>query len=409
MSDYTPFLSSQMKVIGGAGWDRLIRQIAADLAALFGKEDVQTQLANSLLARGLQVIEDLVSPVALSAQQRVSAIDDLIKSGTETVNSFTQTAQQDLDAIADMLSKVESGGIAANLVIEDAGHVFITSLIKARLLLMFAGDIPVAPTPAADAADGQVANMAALRAALAALLVSPAFTGAPKAPTAATATSDDTIATTAFVHANVDDVKAKAFDKAGDTMTGTLNFNTPAGTPIMITSAHAGAVGWDVLLDDGAGNWGLTHAGTLLMKLTAAGALSLSGSLTVSGAATLGSAQINGDIRLTRPNTNTGYVFLGSGSNYFGFDGSNFVSTNWLISPSGQRYMALSDQAPNTVSSIRGVYAGQFAPAWNDWSTGQISNAFVTGAMANDGGWAFQARYIQYAINGQWLTVGWAT
>ncbi|WP_316173591.1 MULTISPECIES: hypothetical protein [unclassified Bradyrhizobium] len=412
MSDYTPFLSSQMKVLGGAAWDRLIRQIAADLAALFEKEDVQTQLANSLLARGLQVIEDLVSPVALDAQTRVSAIDALINAGTEVVNTFTKTSQQQLDQISGYLSTIEHGGVTANLVVETAARVFVDAVLKAKLAAMFAGDVPVAPTPAADASDAQVANMAALRA----FLNSPSFAGAPKAPTPDTDTTDDTIATTAFVHANVDDVKSKAFNKAGDTMTGALNFNTPAGTPIVISSEHAGAAGWTTYLDDGAGNYTLSHAGAVALKLAANGALTISGALAANGLtvngvmATLNQGfQANNDSRIERAGTNTGYLLFGNGGSYLGFDGSNFVSTNWLIGPRGQRYMDLSDQAPNTVSSVRGVYAGQSAPAWNDWSQGQIAHAFFTGAMSNDGGWNFQARYIQYLINGQWVTAGWAS
>jgi hypothetical protein len=413
MSDYTPFLSSQMKVLGGAAWDRLIRQIAADLAALFEKEDVQTQLANSLLARGLQVIEDLVSPVALDAQTRVSAIDALINAGTEAVNTFTKTSQQQLDQISGYLSTIEHGGVTANLVVETAARVFVDAVLKAKLAAMFTGDVPVAPTPAANASDEQVANMAALRA----LLASPSFTGAPQAPTPDTNTADDTIATTAFVHANVDDVKSKAFNKAGDTMTGALNFNTPVGTPIVISSEHAGAAGWTTYLDDGAGDYALSHGGTVALKLTAAGAFSIAGAATVGGALSVtGAATLNqgftanNDSRVERAGTNTGYLFLGNANSYIGFDGSNFVSTNWLISPTGQRYLSLSDTAPNVVTSIRGVNAGAFQLIGNgQWQ--QIGNAWMTGVNLDPdgGGWQFQSRYVQYAINGQWVTVGWAS
>ncbi|WP_316205847.1 hypothetical protein [Bradyrhizobium sp. SZCCHNS1012] len=404
MSDYTPFLSSQMKVLGGAAWDRLIRQIAADLAALFEKEDVQTQLANSLLARGLQVIEDLVSPVALDAQTRVSAIDALINAGTEAVNGFTRTSQDQLDEISGYLSTIEHGGITANLVVETAARVFVDAVLKAKLAAMFASDVPIAPTPGANAPDEQIANMAAVRAALSSLLVSPTFTGAPKAPTPETVTSDDTIATTAFVHANVDDVKSKAFNKAGDTMTGNLNFDAPAGTPILVTSGHGGTNGWGFALDDGAGNWGLTHAGATVLKLTAAGALSLTGSLSVSGAGTFGSAQVNGDARLTRPNTNTGYVFFGTGSNYIGFDGSNMVSPNWLISPNGQRYAAYNELG---ATQARYVFVGDIDTARS--GSAESASACVTTCWSGVSTWTgensvhYRLRALQYYIP----SVGW--
>ncbi|WP_315751383.1 hypothetical protein [Bradyrhizobium sp. SZCCHNS3055] len=125
---------------------------------------------------------------------------------------------------------------------------------------------------------------------------------------------------------------------------------------------------------------------------------------TITGALTVQGQLMGGDIYNNRGNGTGYYFFAGNGGIYFGWDGSgNIVSTHWLISPNGYRYMAYNE----AVTGVRGVNAGQVQPGWNTW--GQIGNAFVTGMMSNDGGWYFQVRYIQYLVNGQWLTAGWAS
>jgi hypothetical protein len=166
---YEKFLRSQMKVIGGARWDEMIRQISSDFAALFERAGIEEQTADKLLSRGLQVIEDLVSPVALQAQTRVDQIDALITNGTETINYFSLTATQKLAAIEGYLETIEAGGITANLVVETAERSFIAAALRTKLLAMFGGDNPVAPTAPLGDDSERLANMAALHEAIEAL------------------------------------------------------------------------------------------------------------------------------------------------------------------------------------------------------------------------------------------------
>ncbi|WP_316228722.1 hypothetical protein [Bradyrhizobium sp. SZCCHNR1045] len=127
---------------------------------------------------------------------------------------------------------------------------------------------------------------------------------------------------------------------------------------------------------------------------------------TVAGALTVQGQLMGRDVYNNRGDGTGYYFFAGNAGIYFGWNGSgNIVSTHWLISPNGYRYIAYNEG----LVSMRAVSAGTFMPAWNDWSQGQISHAFVTSVMTNDGGWTFYARYIQFAVNGQWVTAGWAS
>lgn len=125
---------------------------------------------------------------------------------------------------------------------------------------------------------------------------------------------------------------------------------------------------------------------------------------TINGALNVTGQLMGGDVYNNRGNGTGYYFFAGNGGIYLGWDGSgNIVSTHWLISPNGNRYATYNE----VVTNIRGVNAGTFTPGYNSFN--QIGNAFVTGMLADDNGWQFQARYIQYAVNGQWFTAGWAS
>ena len=183
---YEQYLRSQMRVIGGPKWDQLIRDIASDFAALKEAKSAQEILADSLLRRGLQVIEDLVSPVALLAGQRVDQIDALITEGTENVNAAVADAVAAASGIADMLAGLQAGGVDAELVIESADRVFLTPEQKTAFI-------------------GYAAAIALL-----APLASPAFTGTPIGPTATTGDNSTKLATTAFVANAIDALKGAA-------------------------------------------------------------------------------------------------------------------------------------------------------------------------------------------------------
>ena len=183
---YEQYLRSQMRVIGGPKWDQLIRDIASDFAALKEAKSAQEILADSLLRRGLQVIEDLVSPVALLAGQRVDQIDALITEGTENVNAAVADAVAAASGIADMLAGLQAGGVDAELVIESADRVFLTPEQKTAFI-------------------GYAAAIALL-----APLASPAFTGTPTGPTATTGDNSTKLATTAFVANAIDALKGAA-------------------------------------------------------------------------------------------------------------------------------------------------------------------------------------------------------
>lgn len=128
---YEQFLSSKQKSLTPSGWDGLIRLIAADIADLQSGKTAQEILADSLLARGLQVIEDLIEPVAQDAQGRVDDINALITDGTDQVNEAVLNANQAAAGIAALLSQLQSAGLSADLVIESATRIFLTPTLKA--------------------------------------------------------------------------------------------------------------------------------------------------------------------------------------------------------------------------------------------------------------------------------------
>ena len=191
------FFASRVKTLSAATWDRFIRAVDADIADLKERASAQDVIVNRLEARGLQIIEELVSPVAQSAQDRVDEIDALITEGTDNVNGFVSAAQTTIDnlagnasaavddaeaaaaAIAAILADLQDGGVSAALVIETASRVFVT--------------------PAQKAAYEAYAAAIALKAAIA----SPTFTGTPAAPTAAGGTNTTQLATTAFVRGEI--------------------------------------------------------------------------------------------------------------------------------------------------------------------------------------------------------------
>jgi hypothetical protein len=119
------------------------------------------------------------------------------------------------------------------------------------------------------------------------------------------------------------------------------------------------------------------------------------------------------DFRASRT-ASTGYYYFGSGANYIAYDGTNFVSTNWLISPNGNRYAAYNEiMAAGTaygtfVTAVRGVYAGDYTDPYNVLC--EIGNAWITGITTPGEGYSvYRYRYVQYAINGGWYTAGWAS
>lgn len=214
MPGYDRFLSSKIKALGGPKWDEFIRTLATDIAKLTESDRLDKQIADRLLGRGLQVIEDLVTPVAAQAQTRVDQIDTLINQGTSDVqafvatgqgqvNTFVAAAQAQVDSlegeadaavaavnaaaaqIAQYLADLQGQGISADLVNETATRLWLTAALKATY-------------------DGYAAAIAAR-----APLASPALTGAPTAPTVAgTVDATTKIATTEFVQAVVAAAKA---------------------------------------------------------------------------------------------------------------------------------------------------------------------------------------------------------
>ncbi|MBY0382779.1 MAG: hypothetical protein K2W78_12780 [Xanthobacteraceae bacterium] len=117
---YAEFRSSVMKYIGGASWDKFVARIASDIADLQAARDAQTQLADALLARGIQVIEILIEPIAQDAQEKDDAI-------TAALNDATGAKQQ----ILDILALLEGGGTSADLVAESATRKWLTATLKA--------------------------------------------------------------------------------------------------------------------------------------------------------------------------------------------------------------------------------------------------------------------------------------
>jgi hypothetical protein len=114
------------------------------------------------------------------------------------------------------------------------------------------------------------------------------------------------------------------------------------------------------------------------------------------------------DVRANRTAT-TGYFYFGTGGNYIGFDGTNFTSTNWLISPNGNRYAAYNELAAiSNFGGVRGAYAGDYTDPYNVLC--EIGNAWITGITSPVEGYSvYRYRYVQYAINGGWYTAGWVS
>lgn len=112
---YENYTSAKMRVIGGPKWDALIRDIGADFAALKEAKSAQDQLADKLLARGLQVIEDLVTPVASLAASRVAIIDGLV-TDIESQKALSISLTSDISGIKsdalEALAEIQGGDLS---------------------------------------------------------------------------------------------------------------------------------------------------------------------------------------------------------------------------------------------------------------------------------------------------------
>ncbi|WP_407156304.1 hypothetical protein [Bradyrhizobium sp. STM 3557] len=216
---------------------------------------------------------------------------------------------------------------------------------------------------------------------------------------------------------NFSNTLAGKFDKTGGALSGALTINMAAGQVASIGGVISGQMRWMLALGAGGTESGNNAGSNLQLNRhndagaylgTAIGINRATGDITLGGQLASSYNITGNDLRANR-NNGQGYYFFGSGATYIGFDGSNFTSTNWLISPNGNRYAAFNE-IPAAVTSIRGVNAGSFQLLGNgQWQ--QIGNAWMTGVNLDPdgGGWQFQSRYVQYAINGQWVTAGWAS
>jgi hypothetical protein len=159
MGAFDRFVSSRAGAWSKDLWDGLIAAIDARFAPLEEQLDIQKETTDKIVGRGLQIIEDELTPALNSASDIVDQIE-----ATQT------SAEATAAAIEAILTTLTEEGVPAASVITTA-------------LLRFVSD----------------AEMAAK-----APLASPTFTGTPAAPTAAGGTNTTQIATTAFVKAAID-------------------------------------------------------------------------------------------------------------------------------------------------------------------------------------------------------------
>lgn len=159
MGAFDRFVSSRAGAWSKDLWDGLIAAIDARFAPLEEQLDIQKETTDKIVSRGLQIIEDELTPALTSA-------NDIVGQMETTQTSAEATAA----AIEAILTTLTEEGVPAASIITTA-------------LLRFVSD----------------AEMAAK-----APLASPTFTGTPAAPTAAGGTNTTQIATTAFVKAAID-------------------------------------------------------------------------------------------------------------------------------------------------------------------------------------------------------------
>ncbi|MGJ4942487.1 hypothetical protein ACQR1W_18070 [Bradyrhizobium sp. HKCCYLS1011] len=219
---------------------------------------------------------------------------------------------------------------------------------------------------------------------------------------------------------NFTNTLAGKFDKAGGALSGSVAIDMPVGQIASISGEIGGKLRWMLALGAGGAESGNNAGSNLQLNRhndagaflgTAIGINRATGDITLGGA--IGSTyNISGnDLRATR-NDGQGYVFFGTGQTYIGFNGSNFVATNWLISPNGQRYSALNE-INNFVAQARFVYVGDIQVD----RQGEVESggACVTGINYGPSNWSegntvwYRLRALQYYIpNVGWVGFGWS-
>src|ERR1051325_7407615 len=74
MAGITDFLASKIKDLKPENWDRFVRWLDNRFRVLEEKADITDRVADSILARGLQVIEDGIGPSIILAEQKAAQV-----------------------------------------------------------------------------------------------------------------------------------------------------------------------------------------------------------------------------------------------------------------------------------------------------------------------------------------------
>lgn len=133
MSDITEFLSDKMKALTPEKWDALMRYLNSRLAALEEQSGIEARVVESILVRGLQVIEDGIGPAIVAATEaaaNVQAMADLglVFSAPSTTTMTINTNQKTLTIAAANRSQFAP----APFMLVTAGDGFLNGFVGRR-------------------------------------------------------------------------------------------------------------------------------------------------------------------------------------------------------------------------------------------------------------------------------------
>jgi hypothetical protein len=229
MSQFDSFTARRMKQLSVENWDAFLRAIDARFGVLEEQLGIEREVTERILQRGLQIIEDQLTPTVSEAQTRANEITQAARElGLLFRASSTSTLAIGEGSRTFVLAEHERNRFAAPLFVIAAaqgdvtkwmaGQVTAWDVVTGTLTVRVdqsrgegsfaAWDISIAGIPPEAPPAQAIEDIPGLSAALAAKapVASPSFTGTPSAPTPATTDNSMRLATTAYVRSAINAV-----------------------------------------------------------------------------------------------------------------------------------------------------------------------------------------------------------
>jgi hypothetical protein len=96
MVDFTEFRSANLETLAPANWDRFVGAIEAELNGLGESVSSQEAVSQTVLLRGLQIIDDNLTPIITGAQ---TSVDGAVSSAESAITSQEASAQASITSI----------------------------------------------------------------------------------------------------------------------------------------------------------------------------------------------------------------------------------------------------------------------------------------------------------------------